>query len=408
MKAACLALSLCCLGFLAALGLASPSPGDAGGSPPSEVDKLIRQLGDKQYAVREAATRRLLELEEASPALRAALKSSDQEVARRAASILEEFRCRSGPRALARLKEHAEKGEVDQAVELFVGRSKWEDEKACWQVLTGLAAKLIERGKQEFGTAVPPLIDQLPAGDFGRFLKVVNPPFLVGSRVRPYAIRKGNGAGFVLRGKDIWIESGHDDYGLVACAGGLRVGRKLLTSHLTKSVIYATGPVEMQGVIRSLLVCDGDLKVGDIGSSLVIVRGDVHCTNSGSVGNSLVIMSGRRHPAKYETIAKTAKILEGQRDLLGFVKFFDPVREGIEVEAAKGGARVKAVDTGKAFAKAGLRAGDVITSLEGEASADPETFRRQLRSALARDEGLILQVSRGGQSRQILIPPAQP
>ncbi|HYT95585.1 MAG TPA: PDZ domain-containing protein [Gemmataceae bacterium] len=372
------------------------------------VEELIRHLGDKRPVVREAATRRLLELKDATPALRAALKSPDPEIARRAAWILEEVGRRPGRQALARFTEHVKNGEIDQAVECFVWRSQWEDDKACWQVLTGLAADLIERGRKEFGEVVPRPSNWLPAGDLERYLKAVRPSFFVGSRVWPAKLRKPDGVGIVLRGKDVVVEGASVDAALIACAGGLRA------RELSLSVIYASGPVELRMLHNSVLICDGDLTVTSVAHSLVIVRGDVHCVKSGAVSSSLVIMSGRFHLGKYETLGKTAKLREGQTKFLDFVKFFDPVREGIEVEAAKRGVRVKTVEASKLFAKSGLQVGDVITAVDKQATADPEAFRRQLRSALAR-EAFTLQVARGDESRQIRIstarvsqPPAAP
>ncbi len=395
-----LSCTLPALGVLATLGLASPAVPrpSTQAEPPAEVAELIRQLGDKRPAVREAATRRLLELKNAAPALRAALKSPDPEIARRAAWILEELGRRPGRQALARLTEHAKNGELDQAVELFVWRSQWDDDKACWQVLTDLAADLIERGRKEFGAAVPPSHKLLPVGDFSRYLKVGRPPFFVGSHAFPAKVRRGNGEGFVLRGKDVVVQAGAESAALIACAGSLQ----LRSGQLFYSVIYASGPVEMNYLHNSVLVCDGDLKLRTISSSLVIVRGDVHCTSSGGVGNSLVIMSGRFHLGKYAELAKTADLRERQTKFLDFVKFFEPSQAGIAVEAAKSGVRVKTVEASKPFAKAGLQVGDVITAVDKQATADPEIFRRQLRSALAR-EAFTLQVTRGDESRQIRI-----
>ncbi len=418
MKRSSLLWSLPALGILASLGLAAfpgePARGTRDRSR-QEVVQLIQQLGDKRPAVREAATRRLLQMEDAAPALRAAVKSPDLEIARRAALILEEWDRRPAERAFARLKAYARNRQVDQAVELFVWRSKWEDEKACWQVLTGLAADLIERGRKEFGAVVPPPEEWLAAGDFDRYLKATRAPFLAGSRVMPAKVRRGQGVGFVLRGKDVVVE-GSEKAALVACVGSLRMGASNV------SVIYATGPVELDGVSTSLLVCDGDLKLRTIGNSLVLVRGDVYCGDS--ISNSLVIMTGRLHLRKYTLegrlgdkvlwrkpasaeVRKDAKVCERQADLLGLVKFFETAQAGIEIEAAKGGVHVKAVDATKPFTKAGLRAGDVITAVDGQASPDPEVFRRQLRSALAR-EGFMIQVTRGDERRQIRIPAPRP
>src|SRR5262249_53300835 len=54
------------------------------------VEQLVRQLGDDDFAVREAATKKLEETGPlALPQLRAAMKSTDLEVRRRAAELVE-------------------------------------------------------------------------------------------------------------------------------------------------------------------------------------------------------------------------------------------------------------------------------------------------------------------------------
>ncbi len=397
------------LGLVAALALTSPVALPAAGEkdgPGREVEELIRQLGDKQFPIREAATRRLMELPQAIPALREALQSPNPEVARRAGLVLKALDRWVEQRTLARLKEHARHGEVDQAVELLVGRPQWADEHACWQALTGLAAALIERGRQEFGVgllAPDKWLWNLPAGDFGRYVKVARPLFLTGTRLHPNKDRKfkEKHSGFVARGTDVVLERSAPYGGaLIAAAGGFRSDEELHSS-----VIFAGGPVAMPSIGRSVLVCDGDLKADSIGNSLVIVRGDVYCIKSGDVLNSLIILSGRFHLGKYTDFnKKTTKVRQQQADLLGFVKFFDPAREGVEVEAAKRGVRIKAVTAAKPLARAGLAAGDLIVGVNGQPAESPEVFRRLLRRTFVTGESTLLRVERDGKRVEVRVP----
>jgi hypothetical protein len=62
--------------------------------PTAEITLLVKKLGSPISAERERVTARLIECEEAAPALRVALRSSDREIAIRAAYILEKL----GPR----------------------------------------------------------------------------------------------------------------------------------------------------------------------------------------------------------------------------------------------------------------------------------------------------------------------
>ena len=67
--------------------------------------------------------------------------------------------------------------------------------------------------------------------------------------------------------------------------------------------------------------------------------------------------------------------------------------------------RVKAVDAGKVFAKAGLRVGDLITAVEHIPVKNTETFRVLLRRALAVDDGIWLGVIRNGKPVKLFVQP---
>ncbi|MFO0809806.1 MAG: hypothetical protein U0746_14380 [Gemmataceae bacterium] len=76
----------------AVLSFAFAAAAFAGEPTPDEVDRAIRQLGDKRYAIREQASAQLWKYGlAAEAALRRAAKSDDAEVARRAKAILEKF-----------------------------------------------------------------------------------------------------------------------------------------------------------------------------------------------------------------------------------------------------------------------------------------------------------------------------
>src|SRR5262245_52021809 len=55
------------------------------------IDKLVLQLGSDRYREREAATRALMQMAEALPALQKAVQSGDLELQRRASHILESW-----------------------------------------------------------------------------------------------------------------------------------------------------------------------------------------------------------------------------------------------------------------------------------------------------------------------------
>src|SRR5262249_42636349 len=87
-------------------------------------------------------------------------------------------------------------------------------------------------------------------------------------------------------------------------------------------------------------------------------------------------------------------VQEGQAMPLGFVRFFDPAHEGIAVEAADKAVRIKEVQLGKPFARAGLRAGDVLLTLDGAEVGSGETFRKTLRKLMAEGTEATFRVRR--------------
>ena len=99
----------------------------------------------------------------------------------------------------------------------------------------------------------------------------------------------------------------------------------------------------------------------------------------------------------------TVKVKEKEADPLCFVKFFDPSRVGVTVEAAAAGVKVTKAEEGKSFARAGLKVIDVIVGLDGKEANTPETFRRLLRTKLAEGGRRIVKVRRQGRAVEIPI-----
>jgi S1-C subfamily serine protease len=106
-------------------------------------------------------------------------------------------------------------------------------------------------------------------------------------------------------------------------------------------------------------------------------------------------------PSETPELRRDNEVKEHEPNPLGFVRWFDPVRVGITVEAADGGVRIKAAAAGKAFAGAGLRAGDLVTAIDREAVKSPDEFRLLLRSKLADGGKMVFAVRRAGQDLKV-------
>jgi hypothetical protein len=361
-----------------------------------EIEKLIAQLGSKSFEVREAAAQRLQQREEAIPALRKALKSSDGEVARRAAGILDFFVRQEKKRAFAKLAALAKDGQVDQAVEKLVRRKEWDDEDACWQVLAELAGRLTDLEKKEFGTVSLQTVEgrEVPARDFRRYREKMQPKVLSGSRL---SWRDLLGPRFVVRAEE--IETGNPQTASLLATSGVAK-----TSNLSHSALFAGGSVDVSGVSDALIVCDGDVTVhADVRNSLIIARGDIHLHCPDTI-NSRIITSGRVYLELKSSRLIDTKVKEREAKPLGFVTFFDPAKIGISIEKADGGLRVKEAARDKPFARAGLRADDLLTAVNGDTVKDPEVFRRLLRAKLAVEGEMVFKVRRGEQTLELRVP----
>jgi hypothetical protein len=382
--AACLLAALCA-------GRWAP-PGRGGESAPSEPDaaRLVRDLGSDDFKAREAAARKLLEYEAPPPALRAALKSGDPEVARRAGRIIREITRREENAALGRLTDLARRGEVDRFIELLARRPKWADEDACWQAVAELNGKLLDLPMEKYRLPNLPGGERKSVGDFRRYTRVQHSKVVAAGR----ADLKG-GLNFVVRAEH--ISAKHVHLSLLVSSRGTRV------HSADDSIILAGGPVEVEDMSGPLLVCAGDVKCGDVSGCLLIARGDVRI--SGYAKDCVIITAGSVQFLPNKVLdgkisrRQNVEIKEHEPNPLGFVKWFDPARVGVTVEPAEGGVRVKAA--GKSFAAAGLRAGDLLTAIDGEAVKSPDEFRLLLRAKLADGGKMLFTVRRAGKDLKV-------
>jgi hypothetical protein len=396
MKRAACACLLLVVPFCAVVLLGS-HPLACGGDEPivaeRAIEELIAQLGDTSFAVREAASKRLMERDDAIPALRRALKSRDAEVARRAQEILDVLARREKERAFAQLADLLKRGAIDQAVEKFVRREKWDDEMTCWQLFAELAGKLTDREREAYGKASLPNEDFVPARDFSRYAAKQGHRFEIIAARHP-TLEQMNDVGRAMRVEEI-VGGPPINMHLITSAGDVKA------ANASFSVIFAGGSVECSSIFRSLVVCDGYVEAASITDSLIIARGTVVCRSSAD--SSRIISCGSVAFVKPDRVTES-KVLRKQRKPLDFVTFFDPADVGIKVGAAEGGVRVKEAEKGKLFATAGLRADDLVTALDGEAVKDAESFRRLLRAKLAVEGTTTFQVRRGEKAVEVAVP----
>jgi hypothetical protein len=388
------------VGLIAALGLSAPlligAPKDEDKAS-VEIDRLIRDLGAASFEKREEATRRLMGREDAVPALRRALRSSDPEVARRVAQILKALGHHEDKRILGRLQSLAKAGELDLAFDLFARRLTGDNEVAGCSVMTELAGKLIDLSSRDSGKKprIPPRHEGLPVGDYHKWAERAHPSVLRTSQLLEEKGRGGDTSVCVDRAEEISVLAHGATYDLLVSAGKARA------SFVFACVIFASGAVDVMEISDSIVVCDGDFttKKGAF-RSLIIARGKV--TSEGSVTDCRIVTSAGFHLRERESIDRS-KVQENVPTPLGFVRFFDPTLAGVTVAPSNGGVRVQAVAKNKPFTRAGLLVGDVVTALDDHRIDSPETFRRWLRAAWADGGEVYLKVRRGAEDVKIWV-----
>jgi membrane-associated protease RseP (regulator of RpoE activity) len=160
------------------------------------------------------------------------------------------------------------------------------------------------------------------------------------------------------------------------------------------SVVLANGDVTARTAMdESVIICDGDVNLTDnhVATSLIVARGNI--TIKGSVTRSVLMAGGKvtlgEKPDDNGIPAHFTVIKEKEPNTLGVV-FFELSAIGVEVKLADSAVRVTAVTEGKPFAKAGIRAGDTISEVNGKKPDSAESLRRVLRDALAVGEATVI------------------
>jgi len=93
----------------AAVAAADPKSGDEGSSEHQKATALVKQLGDKRYATREAAAKQLIEMgPTAVAALTDGSKSDDEEVRNRSIALLPQAKAAEWKRRAAAYRADAE------------------------------------------------------------------------------------------------------------------------------------------------------------------------------------------------------------------------------------------------------------------------------------------------------------
>jgi Do/DeqQ family serine protease len=175
---------------------------------------------------------------------------------------------------------------------------------------------------------------------------------------------------------------------------------------VTMGIISAKGRQTglSNGSFEDFLQTDAPINQGNSGGALVNTNGELVGINSqilsqsgGSIGIGFAIPSNMARSVMDQLI-KTGKVRRGQLGIY-VQKVTSDLASSLGLSEAKG-VIVSQVQPGSAAERAGIRQGDVITSVNGTAVNDPNTFRNLVASAQP-GSALPVAVERNGQPVQM-------
>ena len=175
---------------------------------------------------------------------------------------------------------------------------------------------------------------------------------------------------------------------------------------VTMGIISAKGRQTglSNGSFEDFLQTDAPINQGNSGGALVSTASELLGINSqilspsgGSIGLGFAVPSNMARTVMDQLI-KTGKVRRGQ---LGITVIKIPSEEASKLGVDQGpGVVIYQVQPGSAAERAGLRRGDVITSLNGTAVNDPNTFRNQIANTSPGTD-VTLTVKRDGREQQV-------
>jgi Do/DeqQ family serine protease len=187
----------------------------------------------------------------------------------------------------------------------------------------------------------------------------------------------------------------------------LAIGNPLgIGQTVTEGIISAKGRQTglSNGSFEDFLQTDASINQGNSGGALVSTRSELIGINSqilspsgGNIGIGFAIPSNMARNVMDQLI-RSGRVRRGQ---LGIVvqKITSDVASNLGLQEVRG-VLVSQVQPGSPAEKAGIKRGDIITSLNGVPTDDPNTFRNQVASTPP-GTAVMMVVRRGGQEQQV-------
>lgn len=393
-----------------AQALAAQSAADKKASD-EQITRLIEQLSDVDFKIRERATRQLKELDEALPALRQALKNADLEKGRRLHSVINVVELRLAERFIKAAVANINAEGIDLFIDRMVLGKDYATE-ARWKIAIELASALTKRASQ-FGLQAPKALEQdyLKLSIVGGWGEGIVPParvLLRGTDRRTAIVQRS----LILSSKSLDSISILQD-SILFVNGDIK--------HLavaTNSVVFCNGTIkQLSQPKNSIIFCNGVVEsLGITQESGIFVRGELR--QLGIIKNSVIEATELQgsgitenntflnQAAIFNVNSRNDRFQKAEPSPLSLFRYFSPEQLGMSFTMVDGDVHIDKVTPEQPLAQAGLLKGDLILAVDREKFLSREAFTTLMRRRVVAGEAL-LKIQRGDRVLQktVQFPP---
>jgi hypothetical protein len=370
------------IAFIASLAPAHEAPSTAPAPhvkrlSKEEIDRLIAQLGSRDFQEREAATEALKRRPEAAIALlRAHRTTSNPEMKRRLQSILPVMMSKEGAeKRLARLPEYAKNLQVDRLIETMVACREFlteEHDRPAQAMVKEIHATVAKGNKNRLMAPLP---------EFKSFAwRPGLSPFKRGNIVDRVAAPRAR----ALVAADRVEGDGNLVKCVVLCNGDVLGNTDFgFTSFgASESIIIATGTIRLLNCEACVIVCPGNVNTGG--------------------GSGTVIVSSER--IAFHGSTEYTTIREWETEFFRAWHLYSAVEAGATLWSAFGLDGVASVVPGSHLDNAGVKPGDFLAKVNGAQTRSVRETNRLLCRATVSWGAADLTIIRGRSRHEILVP----
>ena len=358
----------------------------------TEVEALVKQLGDNSFAIRDQASRRLEQTPGALAQLRPFLKHDVLEVRRRVSELVEKLSAKNFKSLLREIVERKQDVPLDLLIDVVVENRERMDEDDWKGVLNAIACvrtNLLPDPKAK--TRVPDPKDgfmQFPLVR-GESLERSDRPFrkkVVGSSIRATHLTLS------VAITSSSYEPSNPLKSIVLANGGI------LMFACSSCLVFSNEDIKGQTLNNSMVIARGSVDVtrltadNHIVKSLVFSGGDINCDQ---LVDSTAIAAGR---VKANRVTRSAVFEQGAK--AARVSYFSMKAVGLTLAAEGKAFRVEKVLDGSRASKCGFRVGDVLIIHAPSGLAELDTVIRRL---VAKETEPALPLRRNGESTHAIL-----